>query len=267
MEVGSMLRGIYTAVMGMKNSQKKQDTTADNIANSNTTGYKTDRISTKSFPEVMIQNKDKVIFDIPRVQKLGTMPLGVEEGDVYTDFKQGFMNNTGNDLDFAIEGRGFFSIQYPDGVKYTRDGAFNIDIMGRLVRSDGGMVLGRDLETGTIGPVYAAGGKLSANTDGTISIDNEPKYILDIVDFDNFESLEKSGGNMYVPAGANVQPLPADPGATLVKQGSLEQSNVDMTEEMVNMITNLRSYQANQRVIQSMDETLGKAENEVGSLR
>lgn len=266
-----MLRGIYSAASGMIHTQAKQDAAANNIANSGTAGYKQDKVVAEPFPEVMLQNKDKTVFGVPRTQKLGTMTFGVKEGEVYTDFSQGIIQQTGSDLDFAIEGRGFFAVQHFDGindsVRYTRDGGFKLDGEGRIVTSDGDYVMGMDMETGSIGPMEVGGGKVTVDNQGVVSVDSVEKHRIQLYDFEDYNGLAKIGGNMYQVTDDSVRAEELEPGQYGIKQGQIEQSNVDMASEMVSMITNLRSYQANQRVIQSIDETLAKAVNEVGSIK
>lgn len=263
-----MLRGLYTAAMGMINNQAKEDISSNNISNSSTPGYKQDRLVSQPFHEVMLQNRDGSRDGA--VQQLGTMPFGVEAEGIYTDFVQGVPQDTGRDLDFALDGKGLFAVQYPDAngyvTKYTRDGSFMLDSGGMLITSDGGYVLGRD-ESGQAGPMNIGSGKVTVDSQGNLAVDSVNKYTLEIYDFDDYNNLEKTGNSMYSLKDSNVSPITLDSGEFSVKQGSLEQSNVDLTSEMVNMIANIRSYQANQRVLQSIDGTLAKAVNEVGSLK
>jgi fagellar hook-basal body proteins len=258
-----MLRGLYTAAFGMINSQYKQDVTANNIANSQTNGYKQDKAVTEPFPEVIIQNKDKTVFGKPQAQYLGAMPLGVEQGEIYTDFTQGPLEDTGDDHNLAISGRGFFQVGFPDGVKYTRDGSFSIDSDGRIVNSDGGYLLARDINTGSLGPINAGDGKVQVQNDGRVLIDSQERYRIELSDFNDYNAAYKSGKNMYITDPNNVTAA----NNYRIDQGKLERSNIDIGAEMVNMMTNLRSYQANQRVMQLIDETLSKAVNEVGALK
>lgn len=266
-----MIRGLYTAAFGMINSQAKQDVSANNIANTETPGFKQDKLVSKTFPEVMLQNMDNNNGGEPKVQQLGSMPFGVETDGTYTDFSQGILDDTGSDLDFAINGEGLFGVQYFNGdtleTGYLRSGNFTLDSNGMLVTQDGGFVLGRDLSTGQTGPIRIGSGKVSVDSQGNMSIDSQLKYSLNIYNFDNYDILQKLGNNMYKVKDNNAVPRVAQYGEYTISQGKLEQSNVDITGEIVNMIANLRSYQANQRVLQSIDQTLGKTVNEVGSLK
>lgn len=269
-EVVYVLRGLYTAAFGMKQNQVRQDVAANNIANSETTGYKGDAVVARPFPEVMLQNMDDNGLGEPKVQKLGPLPLGVETEGPYTDFSQGVSVETGRDLDFYIEGRGFFPIRYFDGIsesiKYTRDGSFSLDSDGNVVTSEGGHLLVRDAETGQTVPMKLDGDEITIDGNGNILVDNVKKYSFIINDFDDYSNIEKYGKNMYsIRDGSGAAVFDAD--GSRVVQGSLEQSNVDMTSEITNMISNFRNYQANQRVLKAIDETLDKTVNQVGSVK
>lgn len=267
-----MLRGLYSAAFGMMQSQNTQDVTANNIANSSTPGFKQDAIVSKPFPEVMLQNMDGEEFGEPAVQKLGKMTFGVETEGLYTNFVQGATVSTGRDMDFSIEGRGFFPVRYFDGISesvlYTRDGSFERDSEGNVVTSEGGFLLAKNAETGEIGPMKLGEGNITVDAEGNVFEDSQKKYTLLINDFDDYNGLEKYGKNMYkLNENSGTAPREAQKGDFQIKQGSLEQSNVDMNTELTNMIISMRSYQANQRVFTSIDETLGKAVNQVGSLK
>lgn len=259
-----MLRGIYSAASGMIYNQYKEDVSANNIANSTTTGYKQDTVYTEPFPEVKIQ--DSALPDGNKI--IGSLSLGVMPGWTNTDFTEGAVTDTGSSLDFAIEGNGFFSVQFNDGItnsiKYTRDGSFSVDKNGMIVNSSGAFLLGKNLATGRIEPISTGGGKMSVSEDGTVSIDSRAMYTMDINTFADNTSLIKYGKNMYSAAS---QAIPAKSGQYIVKQGALENSNTDMANEMVNMIVNLRSYQANQRVLQTENETLDKTVNQLAALK
>jgi flagellar basal-body rod protein FlgG len=221
------------------------------------------------FPEVMVQNKDKVVLGKNVKQNLGEMSFGVSGGEIYTDFTQGATQDTGRELDFALNGRGFFAVSFPDDaenpVKYTRDGSFSVDRDGIIVNADGGYLLARNIETGALEPIATGGGKVSVSSGGVVSIDSEERYAISVVDFQDYNAVNKAGKNMYTAN--SIEPVQLGEGQYQVNQGKLEGSNIDISTEMVNMITNLRAFQANQRVIQSIDETLAKTVNEVGALK
>jgi flagellar basal-body rod protein FlgG len=266
-----LLRGIYTSAAGLISTQQRQDITANNIANLDTTGYKQDKVATKTFPEVMIQNKDSGIGDFRYNRKLGTMSFGAKNDVIQTDFAQGSVNETGNKLDVAINGRGFFNVRFSDeqgtNIGYTRDGSFNTDSLGRVVYS-GGLVLGRDVQTGQVGSMNVGNGDVYIDDKGNVFVDSVKRYTLVVSDFNDYNNLTKAGKNMYA---ANPNDPPTDisgQGDTFeIKQGFLENSNADMADEMISLMMNARAYSANQRVLTTIDETLGKSVNEVGALR
>lgn len=263
-----MLRGLYTAAFGMKQSQVRQDVTANNIANATTTGFKSDEVVSEPFKEVMLKNTEDDEFGEPAAHKLGPMPFGVQTEGIYTDFVQGTPVQTGRDMDFAINGPGFFNVRYFDGIRdyimYTRDGSFNIDKDGNVINSDGAFLQAVDARTGETGSMKLGGGKITVDPEGNVYEDSVKKYTLLVSDFNDYNGVEKYGRNLYAQSAGGAAAVNANPGTYQISQGSLEQSNVDMSTEMVDMITNLRSYQANQRVVQSIDETLSKTVNELG---
>lgn len=259
-----MIRGIYSAASGMIYDQYREDVSANNIANSTTTGFKQDTVYTEPFPELEIQDSA-----LPEGNKIiGSLSLGVMPGWTKSDFTEGAIKDTGNNLDFAIEGNGFFTVKYNDGktdsIKYTRDGSFSVDKNGMIVTSNGAYVLGKNLATGRIEPMSTGGREISVSDDGTVNIDSKAVYKMDITTFANNTGLTKYEKNMY---DASSQGSTAKTGQYSIAQGVLESSNTDMVDEMTNMIVNLRSYQANQRVLQTENETLDKTVNQLASLK
>lgn len=266
-----MLRGLYTAAFGMINNQNKQDVNSFNISNAQTIGYKEDKIVSKTFPEVMLQNIEKNYLDDGYYKKLGRLPLGVKVDEVYTNYKQGDITYTQNDYDFAIEGRGYFPIMYFDGIKntisYTRNGRFEIDGGGNITSFNGGSLLVKD-NTGKIVPLNTNGESMTVDTEGNIYINDEKKFSFVLYDFSDYNKLERYGPSYYTyNSDEKDGPIEVNDEETKIFQKSLEESNVDITEQMVNMITNLRNYQASQKVLQVFDETLQKAVNDIGSLK
>lgn len=264
-----MIRSLYTAVSGMITQEAKQDVITNNLANANTVGFKADNLSIKSFNDVLLQNYDKIVGGRPTRNVLGTISEGSEINGVRTEFTQGTVQDTGKDTDFAIDGGGFFTVarNSSNGTSqfYTRDGHFHVNNAGYLVNDSGDSVLVRDVDnnsnpTGASKPLFVGNGKLECDSQGNITVNNN-KYKLQIADFANYDSLKKVGDNLY--EGSN--PI-NNPNAS-VKQGSLEKSNINVINEMANMITVMRSFESNQKVVQSIDETLGKAVNDVGTVR
>ncbi|BAS28909.1 flagellar basal-body rod protein FlgF [Limnochorda pilosa] len=276
-----MLRGLYTAASGMLAQAARLDLEANNLANAGTSGYKADQAELLSFPSILLhrvggvqgdpvpaapggapirtrpEGMDRLPFrQAPVVGPLGT---GVYVEGVHTSFRQGPLHATGNPLDLALEGPGFFAVETPAGVRYTRAGGFRLDAEGYLADPAGNRVLGVD------GPVAVGrGGAVTVTDEGTVFVDGQPAGQLVLVDFaDPNAELRKQGANLYGPRPGAV-PQPA-PGAR-VAQGMLEGSAVNVVEGMVRLIELQRAYDASQRVVRSYDETLGQAVNELARI-
>ena len=257
-----MVRGLYTAYTGMLNQQKKMDTLSNNLANADTTGYKKEGVTAKTFEtQLAIKVKDGSNAYID--QQIGKLNLGVKIGENYTDYSQGSYRYTGNTYDLALGGDGFFNISFMNkageqSVKYTRDGNFTIDNEGALRTQDGDYVLG---ESGEIYiPTNAV--DVSINKLGAIYADGEYVDTIKITDFEDYNYLKKYGENMYDAVdGATEKEATAT-----IDQGYLEQSNINVVTEMVNMISLSRTYEANQKLIQTMDDALDKSANQIGKV-
>jgi len=260
-----MLRGLYTAVSGLVTLEKQQANISNNIANATTTGFKNDVLITKSFDEVMLQNKYKVIGDKNATQKLGTISLGVEIDTVSTVFTQGELTNTETSTDFAINGRGFFVVQKttPAGNEavYTRDGNFKVGVDGYLMTTTGDKVLGINKNTGAVEPIFVGANEIVLDDENNVFLGNVTTHTLATADFEDYSTLKKIGDNYYSGENAIMN------SNVSVEQGYLEKSNVNIATEMINMITTLRSFETNQKVVSIIDETLNKAANEIGVVR
>lgn len=198
-----------------------------------------------------------LIFTGPEI--IGTTNAGAKLDKVITDFSDGNVVNTGNKLDFALEGPGFFKVQDGEGnVFYTRDGAFTINANGTLVTKTGMTVLG------TNGAINLTGQNVNVDTDGSIFINGELQGQLDIVEIGNKEDLRKIGNSLY-RAVENGE-IEEQPFTGRVLNEHIESSNVDIIKEMVSMITGFRNYETNQKVINTQDELLGKVVNDLGKI-
>ncbi|HCW03632.1 MAG TPA: flagellar basal body rod protein FlgG [Clostridium sp.] len=260
-----MIRGLYTAVSGLVTQEAKQQVITNNMANANTTGYKSDNLAVKKFDDVLIQNYDKMSAGRNVRNIIGSLSNGSRIDETLTDFTQGMLQATDKDTDFALEGRGFFTVRVTaadgsEGVFYTRDGEFRVNNQGYLVNSSGNYVLGRNVATGALEPMEVGNSKISTDMNNNILLDGQVYYNFNIVDFENYQAMEKVGDNLY--SGEN--PIESQ---AVVKQNSLEKSNVNIINEMVNMMTVMRTFESNQKVVQSIDETLSKAVNEIGTVR
>ena len=264
-----MVKGLYTAYTGMINEQRRMDILSNNLANADTNGYKKEGATSQTFAdELAIRIKDSSVHGIP--QRLGDVSLGVHIGETYTDYTSGNFRITDNQADFALRGDGFFAIAYTDkagnsSVKYTRDGAFVVNRQGYLVTKDGDYVLSmNDARNGN------AGGRIQVDPNVKIVVDefgnifqnNQQVANIGFVDFEDYNYLAKFGENMYdLVEGGTVTESDAQ-----IEQGIIESSNVNVVSEMVEMISVSRAYQAGQKMINAIDDTLGKAVNEVGKI-
>lgn len=255
-----MVRALYTSYTGMYNEQNRLDIISNNIANSATTGYKEESVTSQAFDQ-MLAVKIRDGSDAYINRPVGRMSLGVKLGEVYSNFEQGSIRETGNTYDLAISGKGFFKVRVEDksgnsDMKYTRDGNFLIDAEGYVIDSKGNHLQGR---SGDLQVPYDAA-EVSISSAGVVLADGEYVDNIDLVDFDNYDYLEKYGDTMY----SAVDGATTTKASGLIEQYYLEQSNVNVVSEMVNMIAITRAYEANQKVMRSVDTMLEKAANNVG---
>ncbi|MPN46706.1 Flagellar basal-body rod protein FlgG [bioreactor metagenome] len=164
------------------------------------------------------------------------------------------MRATGNDFDLAIDGKGFFAVETPNGVRYTRNGTFTKNIVGDLINNEGYRVLGQN------GPIRINGNKMTVADDGRVFVDGVEAGRLQVVEFANEKQLTKEGSSLYIAA-ADSQSQQA---TGRVCQGFTEGSNVNVVAEMVNLINGYRAYETNAKTVQSQDQMLEKAVTEVG---
>nr|WP_307991063.1 flagellar basal-body rod protein FlgF [uncultured Niameybacter sp.] len=253
-----MIRGLYIAGTGMNVQTKRLDVISNDLANVNTTGYKKDEAVVSSFNEVLTYRMKDMENNVPNNGAIGTMNFGARIDEIYTQFAQGSLIKTDGLVDVALQGDGFFAVETPEGVAYTRDGKFSINSEGNLVTKEGYAVLG---ENGPIeiGEDYLNnGGKLTIGEKGEITLDGQLIDTLELVKFADNRALTKREDNLYIGNGQG------DTFEGTVIQGYTESSNVNPVTAMVDMITVSRAYEANQKMIQVHDTLLGKAVNEVG---
>lgn len=255
-----MIRGLYTAASGMLTKQAQQESLSNNIANLNTAGYKKDKVIMKSFDEMVIQNINGASKSNAKGRIVGGVEFGVGVDETKTYFTPGVIEDTGRSLDFAIDGEGFFTLEDAEGnEKYSRDGRFQIDSEGYIVNSQGYRLL-VEID-GLKMPVQVTNSDISLNPDGTF-VNGEDTVKISITKFADTSTLAKESANCYISTDQSGE-MDTE---SKVKQNALERSNVDMIETITEMISIMRSYESNQKVIQSMDETLGKTVNEVGKV-
>ncbi|HEU4602414.1 MAG TPA: flagellar basal-body rod protein FlgG [Steroidobacteraceae bacterium] len=257
---------LWAAKTGLDAQQTRMSVTANNLANVNTNGFKKGRAV---FEDLLYQNVRQVgaatsqDTQLPSGLSLGTGVRIVATEKTYT---QGNMTQTGNALDVAVNGRGFFQVLLPDGtLGYTRDGAFQVNAQGELVTSSGYQVqptisIPDGAQTVTIG----ADGVVSAQLPGQ----SAPTQVgtLQLVDFVNPAGLQPRGENLLVESAASgpaQQGTPGLNGLGLIQQGSLESSNVNVVEELVNMIETQRAYEMNSKAISTTDQMLEYITNQL----
>ncbi|NLT57760.1 MAG: flagellar basal-body rod protein FlgF [Clostridiales bacterium] len=255
-----MLRGQYMAGTGMMLQRRLMENITHNITNADTTGYKKNHLVSRSFDDVLIQRirDGGDAAGSARAQAVGPLNFGTRVDQVYVSFEQGILEQTDLNTDLALTGEGFFVLETPQGERYTRSGAFYLTQDGYLVDSQGHFLLGTEGRVQVGGEDFAVGGR------GEVSVGDEVVNRLRLVTFANPQALRKQGDSLYAAQGE--APLEEAPEAA-VKQGFLEGSNIEIGREMVDMMTVYRVYETNQRILSMIDETVGKAVNEIGRLR
>lgn len=249
-----MLRSFYIAGTGMLTQRAKMGVLTNNLANIDTTGYKKDVVVSRSFQDLLIQNRNDPSI-LRTYGSIGPQNTGVHVEQVVTEFSQGNLEQTTRMSDFALEGQGFFVVETPEGNRYTRDGSFTVGRGGFLLNSDGHFV------SGTAGNIFVGNGELAVNEQGYVTVDGQPAGRLRVVTFDDLSGLRKAGNNLFSNFSGQAE---REATGTKVKQGWLESSNVDMASEVVSMVELNRAYELNQRVLKMVDESLSKTVNEVG---
>ncbi len=261
-----MIRGLYTSAWSMIANSKKMDVITNNMANVNTAGFKKDTVVFESFPDLLT----KRINDTKNTSNIGSMSLSHDVGEVFTYFTQGQMNQTNNKMDLAISDDNgsetptpaFFTVGVRDSQSgelkeyYTKDGSFVLNSDNQLVTKDGHMVLGQN------GPITLQPGDFTVNEKGNIVQNGAIIDTLKITQFSDATKLRKYGDNLIENTDGETTQFTGS-----VLQGFSEESNVNVINEMVDMITVMRAYEANQKVLQSHDSLLEKAVNEVGVVR
>ncbi len=255
---------LWIAKTGLEAQQTRMSNIAHNLANASTTGFKRARAV---FADLLYQNLSQVGAQSSQDTQLPSgLNLGTGVRTVATEklFTQGSITQTGNNLDIAIQGRGFLQVLKPDGsIAYTRDGTIQMDSQGQLVTS-----LGYPIEPGITIPDNAQ--TITIGSDGTVSVvvagNTTPVQVgsIQLADFINPTGLQAIGNNLFMESAASGSPQVGTPGlnglGTLI-QGSLESSNVNTVEELVNMIETQRAYEMNSKAISTADQMLRYVSN------
>ncbi|MCO1601283.1 flagellar hook-basal body protein [Desulfosporosinus nitroreducens] len=246
-----MIRGLYTSATGLLAAQTQSEVIGDNVVNLKTSGYKEQTASNISFPSMLIQRMGG--NEASEVVEVGEMGRGVGVDRLAMSNVQGSLEATEINTDLALTSPGYFVVQTPGGERYTRNGHFQLDGDGMLRTADGYSLQG---EAGPIGPLSS---EFRVSADGTIMDQGQRVDQIRVVEIPA-DALQREGQSLYI---AN-QPVQAAVGA--VRQGAVEASNVDLSGQMIQMMTVMKAYEANQKIIQTQDEMLGKAVNEVGKI-
>jgi flagellar basal-body rod protein FlgG len=260
-----MFRALYTAATGMMAQQLNLDNVANNLSNSSTAGFRSRRLQ---FQDLIYQN---LVTPGAAATQSTTVPAGLQIGlgtrtaasEVIQT--QGDFDNTGNPLDMAIQGAGFFQVKMPDGeTAYTRAGMFHLDNQGNMVTADG-----NPLDPQVTIPADAL--TITTGTDGTVSVTQPGQTqaqqvgAIQLATFQNPGGLNSVGQNMFLQTTASGDPIVGTPGGAdglgTLQQGVLEQSNVNIVQEFIQMIVAQRSYEANSRVITAADQMLQQLNN------
>lgn len=254
---------------GMDTLQVAMEGIGNNIANVSTPGFKKDTYLVKTFPEMLLIEKDGPMnrlgdFRYRHNRPVGVSGIGARIIDVKVDYAMGNIYETGNNTDILLKGSAFFAVEYPGEndpgrITYTRNGAFRVDENGYLVTAGGYRVQGEN------GGIYIGDKELrfSMNPDGTLLADDQKIDKLKLIEFEDLDALYKETDDMFVDGGGSGS-ISKD---TTVLQGWLEGSNVNPVDEMTNLINVVRAYETSQRIIQAQDEMLSKAANQVGSIK
>lgn len=241
---------IYQAAAGALLQQMRLDMLSNNLANVNTTGFKAD-------------------LPVFRMESAGTATQSASPSapgrlspyappmEARTDFESGPLARTGNALDVAIVGKGFFEVQAPEGSRFTRKGNFTINEQGALATADGWPVMGQG------GAITIDGNRVEISDQGEVYVDGEAVDTIRVVDFEEPYDLVKTGDTFFVPA-PGVQPQTMEEGESQVAQGFVESSNVNAIRTMTDMIETMRVFESYQRIIRTADDATAKTVNEVG---
>ena len=258
-----MLRGLYTAWTGMVNEQNRMDVMTNNLANVSTVGYKKEGSTSQSFDDVLTVKIKDASVGLANVQRTGVRNPGVKIGENYVDYSQGSFRDTGNTYDFALSGEGFFAIEFTNksgetSTMFTRAGQFTLTKEGFLVTEEGDYVLdvnNRRIQLDTLKDS-------DITTDGRISQDGREIAQIQVADFEDYNYLERYGETYFRPLEGARQIQ----GTASIYSGYLEMANVQTVSEMVNLISISRAYEANQKLIQTYDDSLEIAVSQLGRL-
>ncbi len=259
-----MMQSLYTASTGMLGMQTQIDTTANNIANVNTIGFKKSRAEFADLMYHVMEYAGTATSDVTKSPTGREVGLGVRSTAINKIFSEGSLKQTDNQLDIAITGRGFFKMELPDGTEvYSRNGAFKVDENGTIVNSDGYILIPQIT-------VPEDATSISIGTDGIVTVvqPGQPQATqigqINTTNFINPSGLHAMGDNLFIETDASGQPVDGIPGIDglgTLRQGFVELSNVELVVELTDLITGQRAYDANSKIITTSDEMLQTTNN------
>jgi flagellar basal-body rod protein FlgF len=238
-----MIKGIFTSGTALQPRMLRLEVLANNLANIETTGYKK--------AQLFIQTLQQELGKRETQQELEGL-----EAQQYTDFSQGSLRSTGNPLDFAIDGEGFFAVETPRGIRYTRNGSFQLSPEGVIVNRQGYALLGVGGRIQLPDIQKMNNGTLVVKETGEVFFENQPIGKVNVVQFENVQRLKKEGASLFA---ADDTPMVESKESSRIRQGYLEESNVEGIAEMVAMVELTRSFETDQKAIQLQDATLERA--------
>ena len=255
-----MMKALFTSATGMQAHQTVVDTTANNLANVDTTGFKRSQVE---FQDLLYQTVraagtlGATGFEIPTGIQIGS---GVRTSGISKIFSPGSVENTGNDFDISIQGDGFFQVQLPNGeARYTRDGSFRKNSQGQLATADGNLLQPAiALPNDTVSMTIGNDGTVSVITSGAPTVATQVGNIT-LTRFLNPGGLSSEGRNLFAESTASGAPLPGTPGTNglgSLQQQFLERSNVQVVTELIRLITAQRAFEASQRAVLTSDQML-----------
>ena len=243
-----MNSGIYAAVSGSVAAMRRLDIISNNLANMNTPGYKRNKMSF----EGLLAGSDNP----PAVPQGMTADPILQKENVYIEYANGPTTQSGNPLDLALDGEGFFAVTTPEGTAYTRQGNFRTSPDGTLVTVDGYPVQGSNGSA-----IRVQGSRIEIDAKGAVTVDGNQAGTISVVDFAKPYALTKTGNALFIPADPQAVP---QPGKAQVLQAHLEGSNVESVSEMVQLIETNRYFEACSKVIKGFDDMAAKAANDIG---
>lgn len=278
-----MFKGVYTATTGMIAQQRRTEMLSNNIANASTPGYKADQSTVRAFPNMLLSAIEKNSkanlqngFNPMAAQKIGTIGTGVYMQETIPDYTQGQLVETGLKSDVALvdeylpvrgdddrTGGLYFRLQTDGAEAYTRNGNFTVDSEGSLVTTGGNYVLSTTGE-----PIQVTSDDYTITEDGRVLENNELIAQLDVAYVEDPDTLIKQDNGLYYSEDGNDLASAYDDNdvAFSMRQGYIEQSNVDAGSTMTEMMSAYRSFEANQKMLQAYDRSMDKAVNEIGKV-